>query len=64
MLHGYRQLYSLHIFIANAVCRYVDVVKDVETKVYTLNYELNGAFSNVKSKNIIGLMKKNQVRRK
>ena len=64
MLHGYRQLYSLHIFIANAVCRYVDIVKDVETKVYTLNHQLNGAFSNVKSKNIIGLMKKNQVGRK
>lgn len=46
------------------ICRYVDIVKDVETRVYTLNYELNGAFSNVKSKNIIGLMKKNQVGRK
>lgn len=46
------------------ICRYVDIVKDVETRVYTLNYELNGAFSNVKSKNIIVLMKKNQVGRK
>ena len=53
MLHGYRQLYSLH----KTEDIYVDIGKDAETRFYTSNYELNKPLPKGENKKIIGLMK-------
>ena len=50
MLHGYRQLYSLHK-------NYVDIAKYVETRFDTSNHELKRPLAKGKNKKVIGLIK-------
>ena len=52
MLHGYRQLYSLH----NTKYIYLVIAKDIETRFKTSNYELKRPLPRGKNK-VIGLMK-------
>ena len=49
MWHGYRQLYSLH----KTVGIYIDVVKDVESRFDTSNYELDRPLPKGKNYNVL-----------
>ena len=51
MLHGYRQLYNLHKYI------YVDIAKDAETTLNTLNDELVKPLPRRKNEKVNRLMK-------
>ena len=53
MLHGYRQLYSLH----KKEGIYSGIAKDVETRFDTSNYQLDRPLRKGKNKKVIGLMK-------
>ena len=53
MLHGDRQLYSLH----NTKYIYLVIAKDIETRFNTSNYELKRPLPRGKNKKVIGLIK-------
>ena len=40
---------------------YIEIVKDVESRFYTLNYELDRPLPKEKKKKVFGIMKKNQA---
>ena len=61
MLHGYKQLYILQKTFTEDI--YVYIAKDVETRFYTSNYELDGLLPKGENKKLVGLMKENLVRK-
>ena len=54
MLHGQRQLYSLHNHRRHF---YSEIAKDFDTRFETSNYQLDRPLCRGKNKKVIGLMK-------